>query len=86
MFRKIELEGKIYYIELEQFSYFFKAVTDGDFEEMLKIASVVLQINKGFDIVIKNNQIPLFFKYHSMVQRSSHGSGTIFFGTFCFCP
>ena len=59
MFRKIELEGKIYYIELEQFSYFFKAVTDGDFEEMLKIASVVLQMGKGFDIVIKNNQVPL---------------------------
>jgi len=59
MFRKIELEGKIYYVDLEQFSDFFEAVTNGDFEYMLSIASVVLQTGKGFDIIIKNNQIPL---------------------------
>jgi len=59
MFRKIELEGKIYYVDLQQFSNFFEAVTNGDFEYMLSIASVVLQTGKGFDIVIKNNQIPL---------------------------
>ena len=59
MFRKIELEGKIYYVDLKQFSEFFEAVTNGDREYMLSIASVVLQTSRGFDIVIKNNQIPL---------------------------
>ena len=55
MFRKIELEGKIYYVDLKQFSEFFEAVTNGDREYMLSIASVVLQTSRGFDIVIKNN-------------------------------
>jgi len=60
MFRRIELEGRIYYIDLKKFSEFFKAVTDGNFEQMQEIASVVLELGDyGIDVIAKNDQIPL---------------------------